>query len=101
MNAPEPFSTPETQAALAHLKGFLLGSAIAPSIIDERALALIGEPAEAIEEGIVALRREMAEGLAQSSPAPSTTRINAFSFAFGELVRDRVREIDAIGRGRA
>lgn len=101
MNAPEPFSTPETRAALAHVKGVLLRSAFAPPIIDERALTLIGEPAEAIEEGIEALRREMVDGLAQCEPPWSTTRINAFSFALGELVRDRAREIERSGRGRA
>jgi hypothetical protein len=96
----EPFSTPETRAALAHVKGVLLRSAFAPPIIDERVLALIGEPVETIEEGIEALRRETAEGLAQCEPPWSSTRINAFSFALGELVRDRLQEFERRGRGR-
>jgi hypothetical protein len=101
MNTPEPFTSPKTQAALAQVKGVLLGSDFAATAIDERALALIGEPAETIEEGIAALRREMAEGLAQCEPVLSTTRINAYSIAMGELVRDRLKEIERSGSGRA
>jgi hypothetical protein len=101
MDTPEPFSTPETQAALAYVKSFLLGSAFASTVIDERVLALIGEPAETIEEGIAALRREMADELAQCEPPLSTARITAYSIAFGELVRDRLQEIERSGRGRA
>jgi hypothetical protein len=69
--------------------------------INERALALVGESVKAIDEEIAALRLEMADELAQCEPPLSSARITAYSIAFGELVRDRLQEIERSGRGRA
>ena len=94
------FESPESRAALAHIKAFLATHAPA-GLIDERALALVGESAERVNEGLNALRREMGDGMAQCDPAFSSSLQFAVAFAFGEMVRERLREIELHGRGRA
>jgi hypothetical protein len=91
----------ETRAALALVKGLVRSSVLASDVIDERALALVGAGHEEIEAAIAKLREELHDELAACNPAPSPSRVNAYAFAAGKLIRDRLKEIEPNGSGRA
>jgi hypothetical protein len=91
------FESPESRAALEHVKRFISSNAPA-GIIDECALPLVGESAERINEGLNALRCKMEGGMVHGlSPSMQFS----FAFVFGEMVRERLREIEIHGMGRA
>ena len=98
MRAPEPFSTPEARAALDYVKAFVRQAP--QDLFDGQAASLVGEPQSKIDEGIHAVRRRMAAELAQH-PENSQAFVSAVSFVFGEMVRDRIREIELHGKGHA
>jgi hypothetical protein len=96
-----PFSSSETQAALELVKSVEKISMLAPDFIDERALELVGASSEEIESAIAEMRRELADELAACNPPPSESRIAAYVFPTGELIRDRLKEIERNGSGCA
>jgi len=96
----EPFSAPESRSAIEHVRNFVIGCLV-PGVLDEHALPLVGEPQIKIDEGIEALRRDMADEISRCDPAPSQALAAACALVFAELVRERVHKIAIHGTGRA
>ncbi len=81
------------EEALEFVKDFVRSIA-PPGFIDENALALVGEPPEAVQQILHDLWHEVADGMASCNPAPSQAKIFGMSTAFVELVRERAIEFD-------
>jgi len=92
-----PFSTPQTRAALDHVRAFVRSS-IPPGLLDAKAMALAFQPPAKIDSEIEIICDEMRSGFDDTA-----TKAFAFSctLAFATLLRERIAEFEAMERGRA
>jgi hypothetical protein len=93
MKSSAPFSTPESLAALEHLKEIIRAN-IPGAMIEARAFHLVGESQETIDRETHRETRELFEALRQQSPSWSHSKAFGLAFALRELVCERIREIE-------
>jgi hypothetical protein len=84
-----PFSTPESLAALEHLKDFIRAE-IPADRIGAHAFRLIGESEDVIDHET----HDLFEALQRQSPPFPSSMAFGLAFALRELVRERIREIE-------
>ena len=90
-------STPADNA-LATIKAYVRDVASAETI-DQAALFLTGLPEDKLNAGLVNTARTMADNLARLGRGSHIQ--TSLGYAFAEVVRERVAEFEATGRGRA
>lgn len=93
-----PFSSPETRVALDRVMKFVR-ERLPSDLLDSHALALAFEPNETIDDGVKAACDELCAAMRERVTNESFAF--SYTFAFGELLRGRIREIEASGRGSA
>jgi hypothetical protein len=89
MKSSAPFSTPESLAALEHLKEIIRAN-IPGAMIEATAFRLVGEPQEIIDREA----RELCEALRRQSPPFSRSEAFGLAFALREVIRGRIMEIE-------
>lgn len=94
----QPFTTPESRAALDRVRAFVLEHQPA-GFLDSHALELAFKPAEAINAEIAARCDEFLEGFRQTGASRAFSHAVAFSLA--TLLRERISEIEAMQKGSA
>jgi hypothetical protein len=92
----ERFS-PEARVQLGALKNFILKSTDT-AMISERALMLYDLPADAIDAGIAAFRRDCAKSIEGVVPQ---NMIAGLALATTEILRDKIGWLQAAGSGKA
>jgi hypothetical protein len=90
MKSSAPFSTPESLAALEHLKEIIRAN-IPGAMIEATAFRLVGESQDVID----AETRQLFEALRRQSPPWSHSEAFGLAFALREVIRGRIMEIEA------
>lgn len=88
-----PFSSPEAKAAFNEVRDFILAKA-PPGAIDGLAFSLIDLPTEEVDRRIAEMCKTVEAAILRADVEPSPSVAFSIPFVGGEMIRQRLREIE-------